>query len=148
VGIFDRFELLELLRDDGIRTFRARETATGKPVQVHLFPLATAQNVASLARLDHLPERSRRNILDRGEQAGVPYVVTRPLGDRPNFREWLAAQESTPDQVSDETTPPPVERLAPPVAIAAKSVLAITLGVAAAVLFLVVIIVLIALRPR
>ena len=36
VGL-DRFELLELRRDDGVQTYHAREVATARPVQVHLF---------------------------------------------------------------------------------------------------------------
>ena len=36
VSFSDRFDLLDLLRDGDIQTFRARERATGRDVEVHL----------------------------------------------------------------------------------------------------------------
>jgi hypothetical protein len=168
VGIFDRFELLDLLRDDGIRTFDAREKATGRRVQVHLFAHANARNVAALAQLDRLPEQGRRHVIDRGENAGVPYVVTGWLGDRMGFREWLAALDPAPptsDLSLDEqflslleaagpkaksgssAAPSPPANPPPQSEPAVRSLLAFILGIAAALLFLVAIIGFIALRP-
>ena len=37
VGFYDRFELLEMLRDDGVKSFRAKEISTGRDVEAHIF---------------------------------------------------------------------------------------------------------------
>src|SRR5579862_2410628 len=104
VGFYDRFELIELSRDDGIKTFRARELATGRLVQAHLFVHPAApESVALLQKLDSLPEEEQRRILDRGDHQGTPYVVTELLADQPGFREWLVAKARK--QAPFQTTP-------------------------------------------
>ena len=70
----DRFELLELLREDllqeeQVQTFRARERATGRAVEVHL-----SASPDLLAKLEPL------NVIDRGRHEGKFYAVTIPLG--------------------------------------------------------------------
>jgi hypothetical protein len=93
VGFYDRFELLGLHRDDGIKTFQAQEIATGRLVQVHLFVHPDApESVALLKKLDLLPAQESQRIIDRGENQGTPYVVTDRLMDQPGFREWLVAK--------------------------------------------------------
>src|SRR5579871_2554159 len=37
LSLYERYELLDLNRDLGVKTFEAREIATGRPVKVHLF---------------------------------------------------------------------------------------------------------------
>src|SRR5437879_6834673 len=107
VGFYDQFELLELHRDDGIKTFQAREIATGRPVQAHLFVHPNApESVALLKKLDLLPEEERRHIVDRGEHQGTPYVVTDRLVDQPGLREWLVAKTKKPALEA----PPPGEK--------------------------------------
>jgi hypothetical protein len=97
VNFYDRFELLGLHRDDGIKTFQAREVSTGRLVQVHLFVHPDApESVALLKKLDILPEEERQRIVDRGENQGTPYVVTDRLMDQPGFREWLVAKTKKP----------------------------------------------------
>src|SRR5712691_6771523 len=97
VSFYDRFELLELQRDDGIRTFQAREIATGRLVQAHLFVHAHApESAALLQKLDVLPEEERGRIVDRGEHQGTPYVVTERLVDQPGLREWLVSKTKKP----------------------------------------------------
>ena len=59
----DRFELLDLLRDGVVQTFRARERVTGRPCEVHF---ATSPEL-----LDGLP-----GAIDRGSHEGRSYVVT------------------------------------------------------------------------
>jgi hypothetical protein len=93
LGLYDRFELLELRRDDGIQTYHAREIATARPVQVHVLGQGeTPENVALLARIEHLPEAEWRRVIERGEVQGLPYVVTDRLAGHPGFREWLTAK--------------------------------------------------------
>jgi hypothetical protein len=107
VNFYDRFELLGLHRDDGIKTFQAREVPTGRLVQVHLFVHADApESVALLKKLDLLPEEERQRIVDRGENQGTPYVVTDRLMDQAGFREWLVAKTKKPAP----EVPPPLEK--------------------------------------
>ncbi len=88
----DRFQLLELKRDEGARTFEAREIATGRPVLVHLFgekpsPLSRAL----LAKLDALSDQERDRVIERGDSGGGIYLVTDRLVDYAGLREWLTA---------------------------------------------------------
>jgi hypothetical protein len=186
VALYERFELLALHRDDGVKTFHAREIATRRPVHVHLFSDPNApQHAALLARLDRLPITERRRIIERGEVDGAPYVVTDRLVDQPGFREWLNAKalplelrkslhqagkwkvpEPAPAQPAgvDEqfaalfetegegspaeagaTTEVPTPPASMPVA---KSVLGLIMGIAAALLFLGLLVALYAFRPR
>ncbi|HTB15510.1 MAG TPA: hypothetical protein VK752_28260 [Bryobacteraceae bacterium] len=88
----ERFQLLDLKRDEGARTYEAREIATGRPVFVHLFANTTSPlNRAMLAKLDTLPEEERHRILDRGEHEGGIYLVTDRLAEYQGLREWLKA---------------------------------------------------------
>lgn len=89
----DRFQLLDLKRDEGARTYEAREIATGRPVYVHVFADCSAPlNRALLAKLDTLPEEERHRILDRGQLDVGVYVVTDRLAEYPGLREWLKAK--------------------------------------------------------
>jgi hypothetical protein len=97
LALYDRYELLELRRDDGIQTFHAREVATARPVQFHLFAQdESRENLALLSRLDHLPDAERRRVIERGEYQGRPYVITDRLAGYPGFREWLTVRSSLP----------------------------------------------------
>ena len=62
----DRFQLLDLRRDEGARTFEAREIATGRPVFVHLFADHCTIEPGFAAKVDTLPEEERHRIIDRG----------------------------------------------------------------------------------
>lgn len=86
----ERFELLELRRDGEIQTYHAREIATARPVQVHLFSRGnTAENAALLGLIGQLPETERRRVIDRGESHGIPYLVTDRLAGYADVREWI-----------------------------------------------------------
>jgi hypothetical protein len=90
VGLYERFELLDLDRDEGVQSYTARDIATGLPVKVHLFqkPKSPLQ-AALLEALDHLPETEKGRILDRGEHEGKPYVVTDRLLPYSGLTEWV-----------------------------------------------------------
>ena len=106
MSFYDRFELLGLQRDDGIKTFQALEKATGRLVQAHLFVHPHApETVALLKKLDQLPEGERQRIVDRGEHQGTPYVVTDRLVDQPGLREWLVAKSKKAPEA-----PPVIEK--------------------------------------
>ena len=168
----DRFELLELRRDNGVQTYHAREIATARPVQVHLLSSGSAmEHAALLGMLNRLPDPERRRIIDRGDSLGVAYVVTDRLAGYVDFREWvvtntasLAARPVYPsvdDQFYRLFDPPPAplfEELETPVEtlhehqkilpVAAKSLGGVLLGIMAALMFLGLLVAFFAFRPR
>ena len=75
-----------------MKTFEAREIATGRPVKVHLFVQPSAPLQAALLKaIDKLPDDARQRILERGKHEGTPYVVTDRLADYPGLSEWVQA---------------------------------------------------------
>ena len=92
MSLYERYELLDLNRDDGVKTFEAREIATGRPVKVHLFVRPSAPLQAALLKaIGHLSEPDLQRILERGKHEGTPYVVTDRLPDYPGLSEWVQA---------------------------------------------------------
>ncbi|HWE52983.1 MAG TPA: hypothetical protein VG273_24540 [Bryobacteraceae bacterium] len=92
MSLYERYELLDLNRDIGVKTFEAREIATGRPVRVHLFVQPSAPLQAALLKaIDKLPDDARQRILERGKHEGTPYVVTDRLADYPGLSEWVQA---------------------------------------------------------
>jgi hypothetical protein len=97
VPFTDRFQLLDLKHDEGVRTYEAREIATGRPVFVHLFAdCAAPLNRGLLAKIDALPEEERSRILDRGPHEGGVYLVTDRLAEYSGLQEWLKAKSDKP----------------------------------------------------
>src|ERR1700689_3779393 len=93
----DRFQLFDLKRDEGARTFEAREIATGQPVLVHLFADSVSPlSRALLAKVDELPEKERLRVIDRGDHEGGVYLVTDRLAEYAGLREWLTQKEPRP----------------------------------------------------
>lgn len=98
MALYERYELLELRRDDGIQTYHARDIETARPVQLHMFPQReggapeAAEYRSLLTRLEHLPDAERRRVIERGDYKGRTYVVTDRLAGYPGFREWLTAK--------------------------------------------------------
>jgi hypothetical protein len=83
------YEVLEMLRDDGIQTFRAREKATGRGLELHLFPpFGRPENKVLFEKLKALPLETRRKFLDLGVDGSTPYVVTDPLPGARGLRSW------------------------------------------------------------
>jgi hypothetical protein len=84
------YELLEMMHDDGVQSFRAREMATGRPLEVHLFiPFGRPDNKVLFEKLRSLPVDLRRSFLDLGLDGSTPYIVTDPLPEK-GFRGWAA----------------------------------------------------------
>ena len=69
VSFSDRFELFDLLRDEEVQTFRARERATGRSVEAHL-----SASPELLAKLES------GGVIDRGSHEGKLYIVTASQG--------------------------------------------------------------------
>jgi hypothetical protein len=92
VSLYERYELLDLCGDIGVKTFEAREIATGRPVKVHLFVHPSAPLQAALLKaIDKLPDEQRQRIVERGKHEHTPYVVTDRLTDYAGLSEWLQA---------------------------------------------------------
>lgn len=99
--------------DDGVKTFEARELATGRPVRVHLFVAPKAPLQAALLKaLDQLPAAEAKRILDRGKNEGTPYVVTDRLVDHKSLQDWVLS--SAKQASSKPTNPPPPPEPASP----------------------------------
>lgn len=67
VSFSDRFELMDLLREGEVQTFRARERATGRAVEVNF-----SASAEPLSKLDS------PRVIDRGSHDGKLYIVTTP----------------------------------------------------------------------
>jgi hypothetical protein len=114
VDFYERFELLNLLRDSGIKTFEGREIATAKLVHIHLLlaPKAPIQ-AALLKAIDRLPENEARRIIHRGKNEGTLYFVTECLTGYTSLEDWvlrnaLQPQPSAPPNPAHiEHTPKP-----------------------------------------
>ncbi|HEU0138909.1 MAG TPA: hypothetical protein VFQ79_04330 [Bryobacteraceae bacterium] len=93
MSFYKKYELLELVRDDGIKTFAAREIRTGMPVQVHLFTgVSPAESDLLWSQLDAIPLERRRGLFAYAEYEGTRYVVTEPLTSPENLRTWVGAR--------------------------------------------------------
>jgi len=98
------YQLQGILRDDGIRTYRAVETASGQNLQVHLFANPASEADRNLYRaLRALPVSKRRELLEIGMEGEAPYLVTEILPDDTTAREWLSKMAGLP------VAPPPVK---------------------------------------
>ena len=92
VSLYERYELLDLSQDLGVKTFEAREIATGRPVKVHLFEHPSAPLQAALLRaIDKLPGEQRQCIIEQGKHERTPYVVTDRLTGYAGLSEWVQA---------------------------------------------------------
>ena len=86
------YQLLGVVRDDGIRTYRALEIASGQGLQVHLFVRPEDQELFRSLRA--LPATQRRDLLEFGQEDDAPYVVTEKLPDGIAARSWFQAKSA------------------------------------------------------
>jgi hypothetical protein len=105
------YEVLEMLRDDGVQTFRAKERATGRLLELHLFlPFGRPENKVLFEKLKSLPLEVRRKFLDIGVDGSTPFLVTDPLAGGRGFKSWadeLIAGMQAPPSVFGATLAPP-----------------------------------------
>ena len=108
MNLYQRFELLRLVRDDGVKSFEGVEKSTGRPVLAHLFvnPQAVSSRVM-LEQLGHLPQADLRRVVDRGTHEGTPYVITDRLADYPGLSEFLIAKTRKPGAEQPAANPQP-----------------------------------------
>ncbi len=101
------YEVQEMLRDDGVQTFRAKEKATGRGLELHLFPpFGRPENKLLFERVKGLPLETRRKFLDIGIDGSTPYVVTDPLPPGRTFKAWVEELISGVQKASFATTAP------------------------------------------
>jgi hypothetical protein len=84
------YQVVGLIRNDGIRTYRVVEKLSGQPLELHLFAgkdLVEDRHLFEALRA--LPLSRRRQLIELGEEAGVPYVVTDSLPDVSDIRTYL-----------------------------------------------------------
>ena len=86
-----KYELLDVLHESGIRTYRARQVALGHlVVMVHFIAgTETADDFALLDQLAELPDSERKLFFDAGEHESVPYLVSWPLPGFHSLPDWL-----------------------------------------------------------
>ena len=123
-----KYQLLELLPGQGVQSYRARQTNTGRDVTVHLLVGGkTPENEGFLVRLRAMQPHSMAKLIEVGEYQGATFVVTvAPPYQR--LDEWLAEQDRA-DAAAKEfgkagfwkrpevgsLAPPPVKAPEPPV---------------------------------
>ena len=88
-----KYQLIELLPGEGVQSYRARQTSTGRDVTVHLLVGGkTPENEAFLVRLRAMQPPSMAKLIEVGEHQGATFVVTvAPPYQR--LGEWLAEQD-------------------------------------------------------
>ncbi len=102
-----RYQLLELLNDGEAKTFRARQTSSGRAVLVHqLWTERTPPNQPDLGSmffsfLRRANAEEMKVLIDMGEDAGRVFVVTQDLPIFLDLRQWLqsvsGAREAAPE---------------------------------------------------
>src|ERR1039457_6159544 len=87
------YQLIELLPGEGVQSYRARQTNTGRDVTVHLLVGGkTPENEAFLVRLRGMQPQPMGKLIEVGEYQGAAFVVTvAPPYQR--LDEWLAEQD-------------------------------------------------------
>ncbi|MEQ1946078.1 MAG: hypothetical protein ABL995_02750 [Bryobacteraceae bacterium] len=117
MSFYDHYELLDLVRDDGVKTFRARQKAADRIVTIHLFSNPTAPIQAELLRkLRALPPVEAARIQDHGSHIGSLYFVTDDLADHGSLLEWLTTvtKAGAKKQESPRTAAPPISAVIEP----------------------------------
>jgi hypothetical protein len=85
-----KYELLDVLHESGIRTYRARQVTLGHLVMVHFIAgTETEDDFALLEKLAELPDSERKLFFDAGEHESVPYLVSWPLPGFHSLPDWL-----------------------------------------------------------
>jgi hypothetical protein len=96
------YQLLGVMRDDGIRTYRAVDNASGQELQVHLFTKPDSDSDRALFKaIRALPVSKRRELLEIGMEGDLPYIVTEKLPDNSTAREWLTKFAGIPAKPVD-----------------------------------------------
>src|ERR1035441_5626831 len=97
MDFYQKYELLDLLKDEGVKVFNARETATGRRITVFLFVGEQARLHADLlVQLRASQRPGRADLLEVGDNQGTPFVATEPLGGLADLKQKAAALPAPP----------------------------------------------------
>ena len=89
------YEFSELTQIEGIFVSNGKERATGRIIQIHLFPAAKAELANRICRqLLALPEEAQMKILRYGQEGPASYFVTEPLPAGEYLQSWVERQIS------------------------------------------------------
>jgi hypothetical protein len=95
MSFFDKYELVRLLREGEVKTFRALERSTGRQVLFHMLTGETQGRLLDrVRRLEGRPQ-----LIEIGEFANAPYVVTEYAEGITSLEEWLEQQPPPADIV-------------------------------------------------
>src|SRR5579883_3407985 len=105
MSFYQRYELLELVKDDGIKTFTARQNATGQTVMVHLFVNPHTPEMQSLLQqIPRLSPGDQQLVVEAGDNQGTPYLVTKHLPNL-NIRQFLSPAAAPPPSAPAAAAP-------------------------------------------
>ncbi|MBI3209096.1 MAG: hypothetical protein HYZ37_09385 [Candidatus Solibacter usitatus] len=96
MSIYEKYDLMEVLRDDGVKSFQALEKDTGRAVELHLLagqPGVTEPPYELLEMIRTLTPDGAALFLEAGEHLGTPFVITHPLIGFAGFRHWVAQNQ-------------------------------------------------------
>jgi hypothetical protein len=91
------YEFSELTNIEGIFVSNGRERATGKIIQIHLFPAAKAAQANRICQqLFSVPDDARAKILKYGQEGSASYFVTEPLPAGEYLQSWIERLSTRP----------------------------------------------------
>jgi hypothetical protein len=89
------YEFSELTQIEGIFVSSGREKASGKIIQIHLFPAGKAEQANRICQmLLALPEDAQKKILRYGQEGSASYFVTEPLPEGEYLQSWVERQSN------------------------------------------------------
>jgi hypothetical protein len=89
---FDKLELLELLRQDDVKTYRAADKITGQDYLLHWLPPDNSPQLARIMTLlNGLDEDGRKLIIEVGRRYNRPYLITQHPPSFGGLESWLNA---------------------------------------------------------
>src|SRR3954468_20642677 len=104
MSIYERYELLNIVNEGPVKTFRARQIQTGQDVAVHLLVGPSIDPQTVVTRVRALEDPARKELIEYGDHEGTHYVVTTEWKRMMGFLDWLDAVAAAPPQA------PPGER--------------------------------------
>lgn len=114
MSFFHKYELVRLLREGQSKSFEARERASGKPV---LFHMLSPESLGGAVRLDESLRRlaGSPQVIEVGEFAGAPYLVTERIPGLESIETWIREQAAAaPGPAAEQSRPPVADLPSPP----------------------------------
>src|SRR5271157_2320480 len=106
MDFYQKYELLDLLKDEGVKVFNAREISTGRRITLFLFVGEQARLHADLLEQLRASQRpGQTGLLEVGDNQGTPYVATEPLGGLADLKRKVAVSPAPPT-AANEGRPP------------------------------------------